>query len=246
MPFVVVDAGNSRLKWGLADETAVHQVFNLPLDDPAAWDEQATNIARPCTWFVTGSNHLAMERIGAWLAANGQTVRRIDSYRQIGIQCAVERPETVGLDRLFNALAVSEVLQREKAAIVVSVGSAVTVDLIEAGGAFAGGAIFPGLSLMARSLRDYTSALPLVDVQESEPRIPGNATEPAMVAGIHGAVVGGIRYLVGKLQEGRHPLADAFLTGGDAPLLAKALASDFTLWPWMTLEGIRLTALAMR
>jgi pantothenate kinase type III len=106
---------------------------------------------------------------------------------------------------------------------------------------------------MARALHHYTARLPLVEVTEPLPPLPGTSTATAIAAGVQGAVAGGIGYLVERLifnflDETRlEPLL--FLTGGDAALLAPALEPavkrlkiEMVVWPWMTLEGIRLTA----
>ena len=65
--------------------------------------------------------------------------------------------------------------------------------------------------------------------------------------GIFWAVAGGIRALLRQYlargSTGRH--IEVFLTGGDGPLLASVLETGITLWPEMTLEGVRLAAEAL-
>jgi type III pantothenate kinase len=247
MPFIVIDVGNSRMKWGLANELAILDAAVLALDDTQAWEEQrrawSSHLLDRCV--VTGSNPKVIAAVVGWLRKGSHPVRDLLSYRAIPLRLAVDHPETVGLDRLFNALAVAEHLQRTQPAIVVDAGSAVTVDVVEPGGVFGGGAIFPGWRLMARALHDHVPHLPIVEVQQANPPMPGRATVPALEAGIHGAVAGGIQYLVNQLRQGR-PEARCFITGGDAALLAPTLGSDCTVWPWLTLEGIRLAALRLR
>src|SRR5262249_26522535 len=109
-------------------------------------------------------------------------------------------------------------------------------------GAFAGGAIFPGIRLMAQALHDYTALLPLVNVEQASPAVPATSTTAAIEAGIYWAVVGGIQALIGRLVSTAKGRTEIYLTGGDGPLLAKALNHDFQLWPNMTLEGIRISA----
>jgi pantothenate kinase type III len=68
-----------------------------------------------------------------------------------------------------------------------------------------------------------------------------------MKAGVFWAVAGGIKALVRLLSAGkgasRH--RKVLLTGGDAELLAAVMDPDVTVWPYMTLEGIRLSAEAL-
>ena len=116
------------------------------------------------------------------------------------------------------------------------------MDWLDEAGAFRGGAIFPGLRLMCKSLNDYTALLPLIEVRTSTPILPGASTPAGMEAGVLGAVVGGIRALADQLAAQAKTAPARFLTGGDAALLHLALGPEFTFWPTMTLQGIRIAA----
>ena len=170
------------------------------------------------------------------------------SWQQLPLNLAVDFPSQVGMDRLLNAVAAKHRVQREVPIIIIDAGSAVTVDWVDETGAFRGGAILPGFALMAQALHTYTALLPQVGVPPPvNPALPGTNTKAAIEAGIFWAVAGGIRALirqfVGLRSTGRHP--EVFLTGGDAHLLATVLETTISLWPEMTLEGIRLAAEAL-
>jgi type III pantothenate kinase len=143
---------------------------------------------------------------------------------------------------LLNGVAASHRLPAGGAAVLVDAGSAVTVDWLDESGAFAGGAILPGLGLMARALHEYTALLPLVQVAHPNPPVPGTSTLAAIEAGVFWAVAGGIQALLTQLAAHARDTPQIFVTGGDGPLLAKALNRDVHLWPNMTLEGIRIAA----
>ncbi|MGH7750978.1 MAG: type III pantothenate kinase, partial [Candidatus Dormibacteria bacterium] len=130
------------------------------------------------------------------------------------------------------------------AAVIIDAGSAVTVDCLDESGAFAGGAILPGLRLMAKALHDYTALLPLVEPPQKVPIVPGTATIPAIECGIFWAVAGGVQALLHEYRVRSGSSLVVFLTGGDGPLL-RAVVPDAQSWPEMTLEGIRLSAEAM-
>ena len=123
------------------------------------------------------------------------------------------------------------------------------MDLLDERGEFAGGAIFPGLRLMAEALHDHTALLPLVKVTEHPTLAPAKATEPAIAAGVYWAVVGGVAALVRELHRSV-PAGDplhVFLTGGDAAVIAPDLADRdlyrYEVRPTLTLEGIRIASM---
>lgn len=236
-PDVVVDVGNTRIKWGRCVSEGVVDVARLSPDDQGDWHGQAQR------WSLSPSSHFLLagvhpQRLQAhaeWLKAQGFSTGHLRIQQQLNLAILVEHPERVGMDRLLNAVAVNAVKEKEQSVLVVDAGSAVTVDWVDASGAFRGGAIYPGVRLMAEALHQYTAKLPLVDIQGPAP-FPGTTTDEAIACGILNAVAGGIERLAALVQG---PL---LLTGGDASLLQGILSLPTHHWPEMTLEGIRLSA----
>jgi type III pantothenate kinase len=244
-PDVVVDVGNSRVKWGRCADGAVTLVHTLPSEDSAAWQQQFEqwSLGESTAWAVSGSHPGRRDALAEWLRKRSRAVLLLDSHRQLPLSVWLNHPERVGLDRLLNAVAVTRSWARRRLpAVIADAGSAVTVDWVDEQGNFRGGTISPGLRLMARALHDHTALLPLVEVTEPCPYVPGLATEQAMQAGVYYAVVGGIDTLIGLLRARSPGETHVFLTGGDARLLSPAVDRRAELWPEMTLEGIRLSA----
>src|SRR6185312_7996787 len=104
----------------------------------------------------------------------------------------------------------------DRAAIIVDLGTAITVDLLEAGGAFAGGAILPGIATSARALDERTDALPRVPLEFlDKPPVPlGKSTVSAIESGIYWGAIGAIRELIGQLAAPLKRAPDVFITGG--------------------------------
>jgi type III pantothenate kinase len=236
---IVVDVGNTRVKWGLCSSAQVWSIAALPADDAEAWSKQwhEWKLQRPQEWIVSGVHPQRRDELVAWLERRECAVHVLTSYKQLPIPVELEHPEKVGIDRLLNAVAANLRRQENVAAILVDAGSAVTVDYIDGAGAFRGGAIFPGFRVMAQALHDHTALLPLVEMDEAI-LPPGTSTIPAIQAGVYHAVLGGIERLIVEYQH-RYPAAfEIFLTGGDAKHLAARLHHPVHLWPEMTLEGI--------
>lgn len=248
-PLLVVDVGNSRVKWGLGaaptSPPAVSMPYaSLPADDPAAWEQQLKDwaLSGPLRWAVSGVHPGRCEYLAEWARQRGDAVWVLEDWRDLSLEVRLEHPEWVGIDRLLDAVAAKGRGRPGVPAVIVDAGSAVTVDWLDESGAFAGGAIFPGVRLMAQSLHDYTALLPLIQVRGSNPDLPGLSTPAAMEAGIFWAAAGGIRALTEQLTARARTTPALYLTGGDAALLQPALDPTFILWPTMTLEGLRLAA----
>ncbi len=144
------------------------------------------------------------------------------------------RAETVGADRLAQA---SAAWSRAKGpCVVVSMGTAITVDVVNARGEFSGGLIAPGLRLMARVLHEHTALLP--EVEPVRRRSPlGRDTREAIQAGISLAAEGLIRTALVR-HRGR-----VFGTGGDAALFRDLFDEVVTE---LGLEGIARSYLCWR
>lgn len=236
---IVADVGNSRMKWGWQDSHGLTQGLPLPLDEAQAWAHAAAPIPENVPWLLAGSNAPARDALADWLREQGRPCRVLRDYRTLPIPVAVRQPERVGLDRLLNAVAV--VTRQQSPGLIVDAGSAVTVDLVDAAGTFQGGAILPGLRLMARCLKQGTASLPEAPLPLDPPPFPGRVTEEAIAIGLSAALIGGIETLVCQARA-TQPRLRLFLTGGDAPRLQPLLSDDFHLEPWLTLEGLLWTA----
>lgn len=251
-PDVVVDIGNSRMKWGVCREGRVTDVLRLPLDEPSTWDAALAKLPPPRDfvrkWAVASVNPAALGRFNGWSSSHGSTVV-FERYLDLPIQLDVDEPEKVGLDRLCGAVAAKGMVSPGTPAITVDAGTAVTVNLIDADGVFQGGAIFPGPRLMARALHDYTAKLPLVDPTDiPNDELPPKNTGAAIRWGIYGALVGGVHSLVIYLATRCVSRPWLLLTGGAQQLLAgnefPCVAQTIEI-PALTLEGIRIAAEAL-
>lgn len=135
-------------------------------------------------------------------------------------------PETVGPDRLAQASA--GWARTQGPCVIVSMGTAITIDAVNRRGEFVGGLIAPGLRLMARALHEHTALLP--EVEPKRMRSPlGRHTRDAIRAGISYAAEGLIRAALSR-HRGR-----VIGTGGDAPLFRDLFD---VLVPDLALEGV--------
>ena len=252
VPLVAVDIGNSRIKLG-----EFHHPASSPLPLPSRsvgvpqdWTDQDLRPFLPsdplvCKWSIASVNRPATARLLQWLASQGVQDVHVMVHDDMPLAIEVARPDLVGMDRLANAVAANRLRAPNQSAIVISMGSAITVDLVSAAGAFFGGAILPGMAMAARALHEFTDLLPLVEVQVA-PAGLGKSTEEAIRAGVYWGAVGAVRELVSRLAE-RHAPVEILLTGGAAPDFAAVLSKEddppLRFVPHLTLSGIAIAAM---
>ncbi len=161
----------------------------------------------------------------------------LDHRSVVGVGIDYPRPETIGPDRLANAVAVKALFGAPS--VAVDFGTAVTFDVIDARGLYVGGIIAPGLSAMTDYLHEKTALLPRISIKRVR-RLVGRSTEEAMRVG----AVEGYRCLVEGLLVGiRRELGVRRLpvvaTGGCAELVAGDLSCVRAVRSDLTLEGLR-------
>jgi type III pantothenate kinase len=158
------------------------------------------------------------------------------TLRGVGIQ--YPRPETIGPDRLANAVAARHHFGAP--VVVVDFGTAVTFDVVDRAGRYIGGIIAPGLAAMTDYLHEKTALLPKIRVREIRSLV-GKSTEEAMLIGAVHGYRGLIHTLLKDLKQdlGSRRLP-VIATGGYAQLMAAKLPDITSVDPLITLEGLRL------
>lgn len=142
----------------------------------------------------------------------------LDYLTPMPITIGYGTPQTLGHDRI--AVAVGAYAQSgNKASIVIDLGTAMTLDVIDASGCYLGGNIAPGLTTRFRALNDYTEQLPLIDANGDIPPI-GNSTLTAMRSGVVRGMAHEINGFIAEMNDKIGKFA-VYITGGDSKYLAK-------------------------
>jgi type III pantothenate kinase len=156
-----------------------------------------------------------------------------------GLGIDYPKPHTIGPDRLANAVAARHHFGAP--AVVVDFGTAVTFDVVNRAGNYAGGIIAPGLAAMTDYLHEKTALLPKIRIREVT-AVVGKDTEQAMLIGAVHGYRGLVRTLLAELKrELQVEHLPVVATGGYARLIASKLPEISAVEPNLTLEGLRLT-----
>ncbi len=178
------------------------------------------------------------EAVAALIAKTYGTKTRIvgrDLPLCVDIRC--DEPGKVGVDRLLNAVAAHA--RTKRGAVVVDVGTAITVNAVADDGAFLGGAIAPGRETMLHALHRRTESLPQVDLRQPKAAI-GKNTADAMRSGVYWGTIGLIESLVRRVAAELRGDPPVFLTGGGADAIVSQLSIPIQHVPFLTLEGLNV------
>ena len=248
MSFLAIDIGNTRLKWALY--AAPHPGAVL-LEHGAIFLETIEELAE--------QHWKRIRNPGSMLgcAVAGEAVRRrveeqmelwdldphwvVPSAHEAGLINGYDHPNRLGADRwVALAGARSRVLALggpPRPALVVMVGTAVTVDALDPSGRFLGGLILPGFGLMLRALELGTAGLkvPTGEVED----FPTN-TSDALMSGGANAIAGAVERQARRLQlrTGQQPLL--LMTGGAASKLTRITDLPFENVESLIFEGLLL------
>jgi type III pantothenate kinase len=166
------------------------------------------------------------------LRAGCAPIQLINARSALNFSTRVDR-RTVGADRLAN---MAEAARRHRRSVVVAdFGTAATFDVLDAHGCFLGGAIAPGLRLVASALASGTAVLPVAATAAPPRSLIGRNTREALLAGVVGGYAGLISRLISNLGRNRRRV---IFTGGDGPRAAGLCGRRVTVDPLWTLKGV--------
>lgn len=152
-----------------------------------------------------------------------------------GFYCHTKSIEQIGADRIANTIAATDIYGKNS--IVVDLGTATTIDVVE-NGVFLGGAILPGLRMSMKSLFTGTSKLPQVDLHFVESQI-GRDTADNIRIGIVNANYFAISGIIDEIKKERGIVYKVIGSGGFVDILNKGKLFDFVDKD-LTLKGIAL------
>ena len=235
---LAIDAGNSTVKFGLFDGSELVESWAEPTAQVI--QDARTALARVSTT-IEGAAGASVVREATEALANavremlGQELHLLGEDLASPIEIACDTPAKVGADRLANAIAAREILGCP--AVAVDFGTAITLDVVDANGAFVGGAIAPGVGSGAQGLFSAADLLEPMELQQPT-RAIGRNTQEALEAGVlmgaAGAVDGLIRRIWGELG-GQCP---TIATGGGAQKVMTFCETVRRVDEFLTLRGV--------
>jgi type III pantothenate kinase len=256
---ICVDVGNSGAKIALVDGNAVLERARAATSDVSqdALSEGLRTLVgdvgeRPTAIIAVSVVERWLERLERSADELGLPLTIVASSN-VPIPTALVRPDLTGADRLLAAWAATSIYGAP--AVVIDLGTATTVNAVDADGFFLGGAILPGLALAADSLAEGTARLPRVELDLPADAI-GSDTTAAIQIGLIIGQIGAIREIVTRMREHIGADAKVIFTGGHtaAPWAQKAFLESASedlpavadiIDPDLVMKGLNLLARQM-
>ena len=245
MTFLAIDVGNTRLKWAQyaspqpgAVLLAQGAVFLETIDSRAETDWKALpppSSMLGCVVAGEGVKRRVEEQLEIWDLEPRWVV---SSREACGVSNGYDHPNRLGVDRWVAMIGARHRVLAQggpRPALVVMVGTAVTVDAIDVQGHFLGGLILPGFGLMLRALEMGTAGLKAPTGEAVD--FPTN-TSDALMSGGADALAGAVERMHRKLRERTGQEPALIMTGGAAVKLAPITQLPFETVDTLIFEGL--------
>ena len=247
---LAIDAGNTRIKWGLHDGREWFLRGAVDTADIAGshafrdvWKASAiervviSNVAGPSVAKAIEEQIHLLDKPVSFIAATA---------RQCGVVNRYENPAQLGSDRWAALIAAHADAQTQaaggtRAQLVVVSGTALTVDALTADGHFLGGIIVPGLMLMHRALNYATAQLP---AGQGEYQTFPCSTANAITSGAMEACAGAVARMYVHLSDKAGDVPRCIGSGGAMHALAPHLPFPVSINDNLVLDGLLVIATA--
>jgi type III pantothenate kinase len=241
---LLVDIGNTRVKWARLEKgrlrrqrAAAHSGWNAG-DFESTVFNRPRGIERVIVASVAGPQ-LNRALTAAARRCCGVSPELIKTRRHAGaVRTLYEDPWRLGVDRFIAAIA-GHHLARRRAVCIADIGTAMTIDLVDARGTHRGGVILPGPDLMIRSLLKDTSGIERrAKGARSSRRFFARNTRAAIEEGARNALAAAVDRAVDEARSLLDERPLLILTGGAALQVRCAIRSKHRFIPDLILKGL--------
>lgn len=249
MTFMAIDVGNTRLKWALYDAPHPGAVllahgaeFLDHIEKLAEGDWAQLPVPRYMLGCVVAGDAVkrrVQEQMEIWDVSPSWVV---SSANEAGLTNGYDHPSRLGADRWVAMIGARHHILAQgtpRPLVVVMVGTAVTVECLDAQGHFLGGLILPGHGIMLRALESGTAGL---HVPTGEVRLFPSNTSDALTSGGTYAIAGAVERMVQHVLEHCDQVPACIMTGGAGWKMAPSMTRPFELLDNLIFDGLLVIA----
>ena len=246
---LAVDIGNSQIVLGFMEGQEILKTARMATDITRTSDEYIVAIKQIMEFDHV--DYLAFEGViissvvtplteimrEALRVLTGHTPIVVGAGIKTGMNIAIDNPAELGSDMVVTGVAA--VADYRLPAIVVDMGTATTIEVIDANANFLGGAIIPGIRLSLEALSSGTSKLPNVPIQVPD-RCIGTNTVTCMQSGSIFGAAALIDGMVDRMEEELGEPATVIATGGLASLVVPYCRREIIYDKDLLLRGLAI------
>ena len=240
---LAIDIGNSSIKFGVFDGEILQSKFSVATKSISSVDDISSGVGLSLDRRISAA--LVCSVVPEVEEAMANFLRLDHRIKPIfvrnnfdfGLTIKYEPLEAVGTDRLVNAFAVAE--KYGTPSIVVSFGTATTIDAINEKRELLGGLIAPGMATMAKALHLNTAKLPEITIKKPD-NIISRTTETSIHSGVFYGQVGLVESSISRMKNEIGQGAKVIATGGFASMIAADTDGIDIVDENLLLDGLRL------
>ena len=226
------DFGNTRKKVAVFNKDKLSEVLPLTDDDPETLQTLIDKFHPEKTILSSViDHHPAIEK----LLSSQTKFHRLNYLTRLPFTTPVNKPETIGADRLALAAAAVQFYPK-KNNLVIGMGTCITYNFINKYHEFLGGAISPGMEMRFKTLNQFTAQLPLINAESNIPLI-GYDTKTNILSGVLLGLTNEMDGFIDAYKE-KFRNFNVLLTGGDLVHLASHFKNKIFADPDLIFKGL--------
>ena len=234
MKILAIDAGNTRIKWGIKEaQQWLHTGAIATADAGALRAELATAPQAESVVVANVAGNAVRDLINLALPSDANAQWVVSRSEQCGVRSGYADPRQLGPDRWAALIGARDI--HADACVVVNVGTTMTVDALSADGVFLGGFIVAGFELMRGALARNTAQL---KEQEGKFSFFPDNTGDAIVSGAVNALTGAVERMVRYVTETTEADPTVIVSGGSASMIVPLLSGHIEHIDNLVLEGL--------
>jgi type III pantothenate kinase len=231
---LIVDIGNSSTKLALSAGYRIQAEEKSELPDPALLIkllEDHPEVERA----IISSVRKDHQGLSDPILKRGIPLLILDHNTPVPVTIDYNTPDSLGKDRIAGVVGAHTIYPGSDV-LVIDLGTAITIDFVDAEGNYRGGNISPGLRIRFRALNEFTDLLPLEKPSADFPET-GKDTGEAIISGVQQGIVYELQGYIQAHQK-KHPGLKTVLTGGDANFFANQLKNDIFVDQNLIFKGL--------
>lgn len=246
---LTIDVGNTNIKFGIYDGNELHRIIKISTDSHKTADEIAVELYTLFQVYSVDPFSIdggiicsVVPRITNRLVAAVKSVTGVDSLVvgpgiKTGVNICIDDPATLGADLVVACAAAQSMYSPP--CIVISMGTATAMFVVDSNRRMIGGTIAPGVSISLDALTNHGALLPAIALNAPK-NIIGKNTDDSIRSGV---VIGAACMLDGMIDKFEKELGEKctiIATGGIAPMIVHNCSHDIILKDDLILEGLRI------